>query len=142
MVKVGLIYFFVSPPTHTDEAKLLNRSDRKAQSRQSAKPFLQSSELGLPQPLTRSRVCPLVPAGGGGAHYGERGGGRVPIPTRGHTQWYSAYMYMYFVQKAYSQDLANKRMIFRLKNKKTKAKPAKILIKFQISIRSTIVWKV
>jgi hypothetical protein len=28
------------------------------QSRQSAKPFLQSSELGLPQPLTSRRVCP------------------------------------------------------------------------------------
>ncbi len=37
--------------------------------RQSAKLFLQSSELGLPQPLTHRRVCPpphLVP--GGGAH--------------------------------------------------------------------------
>jgi hypothetical protein len=29
-----------------------------AQSRQSAKLFLKSSELGLPQPLTRRRVCP------------------------------------------------------------------------------------
>ncbi len=29
-----------------------------AQSGQSAKPFLQSSELGLPQPLTHRRVCP------------------------------------------------------------------------------------
>ncbi len=29
-----------------------------AQSRQSAKLFLQSSELGLPQPLTRRRECP------------------------------------------------------------------------------------
>ncbi len=28
-------------------------------SRQSAKPFLQSLELGLPQPLTRTRVFPL-----------------------------------------------------------------------------------
>jgi hypothetical protein len=38
-----------------------------SQSRQSAKLFPQSSELGLPQPLTRRRVCPpLVP--GGGAH--------------------------------------------------------------------------
>jgi hypothetical protein len=38
-------------------------------SRQSDKLFLQSSELGLPQPLTRRRVCPpplLVP--GGEAH--------------------------------------------------------------------------
>ncbi len=41
----------------------------KPQSIQSAKLFLQSSELGFPHPLTRSRVCPsppLVP--GGGAH--------------------------------------------------------------------------
>jgi hypothetical protein len=30
----------------------------RAQSRQSAKFFLQLSELGLPQPLTRRRVCP------------------------------------------------------------------------------------
>jgi hypothetical protein len=37
------------------------------QSRQSAKLFLQSSELGLPHPLTRTRVCTppllLVPGG-------------------------------------------------------------------------------
>jgi hypothetical protein len=39
------------------------------QSRQSAKLFLQSSELGLPQP-------PPPP----------------PIPTRGHTLWYSLYL--------------------------------------------------
>ncbi len=40
-----------------------------SQSRQSAKLFLQSLDLGLPQPLTRTRVCPpplLVP--GGRAH--------------------------------------------------------------------------
>ncbi len=24
----------------------------------------------------------------------ERGGGRVPIPTRGHTLWYSIYLYV------------------------------------------------
>jgi hypothetical protein len=38
----------------------------QAQSRQSAKLFLQSSELGLPQPLTRRLVRP--PGTGGGAH--------------------------------------------------------------------------
>ncbi len=38
------------------------------QSRQSAKLFLQSSESGLPQPLTRRRVCPPSPVLGGGAH--------------------------------------------------------------------------
>jgi hypothetical protein len=43
----------------------LERSD--PQSRQSAKMFLQSSDLGLPQPLTPRRVCPpppLVPGEG------------------------------------------------------------------------------
>ncbi len=56
------------------------------QSRQSAKLYLQSSELGLPQPLTRRRVCPppLVP-GGGAPLLAREGGGRVPIPTRGNT---------------------------------------------------------
>jgi hypothetical protein len=54
------------------------------QSRQRAKLFLQSSELGLPQPLTSRRVCP-PPSGSGGrcTLTGERGVGRVPIPTRG-----------------------------------------------------------
>jgi hypothetical protein len=36
-------------------------SSQRSQSRQSAKLFLQSSELGLPHPLTRRRVCsPLL----------------------------------------------------------------------------------
>ncbi len=39
-----------------------------SQSRQSAKLFLQSSESGLPQPLTRRRVCPSPPVLWGGAH--------------------------------------------------------------------------
>jgi hypothetical protein len=43
-------------------------------SRQSAEPFLQSSELGLPHPLTRSRVC-LPPFGSGGGHIRLREGG-------------------------------------------------------------------
>ncbi len=55
----------------------------------SAKLFLQSSELGLPQPLTRRRVCPLPPVSGGRRTLaGESGVGRVPIPTRGHTKWF------------------------------------------------------
>jgi hypothetical protein len=65
----------------------------KAQSRQSAKLFLQSSELGLPQPLTRSRLCPPPPRfWGRGTLAGERGVGRVPIQTRGHTLWYSLHI--------------------------------------------------
>jgi hypothetical protein len=49
----------------------------EAQSRQSAKPFLQSLEFGLPQPLTPRRVCPCPPppsrSGGRGTLTGERG---------------------------------------------------------------------
>ncbi len=61
------------------------------QSRQSAKLFLQSLELGLPSP---ARECALPPfgSGGRGTLAAERGGGRVPIPTRGHTLWYSLYV--------------------------------------------------
>jgi hypothetical protein len=58
------------------------------QSRQSAKLFLQSSELRLPQPLTRRRVYPPPPRvlGRRGTLAGERWVGKVPIPTRrGHT---------------------------------------------------------
>jgi hypothetical protein len=47
----------------------------QSQSRQSAKLFLKSSELDSPNPSLA----------------GERGVGRVPIPTRGHTLWYSLY---------------------------------------------------
>ncbi len=41
-----------------------------AQSRQCARLFLQSPELGLPRPLNLRRVCPPLPwfGGGGGAH--------------------------------------------------------------------------
>ncbi len=62
------------------------------QSRQSAKTFLQSSELGLPHPLIRRRVCPpLVPGGEGAQSLAGEGGG-VPIPTRGQILWYSRYI--------------------------------------------------
>ncbi len=67
----------------------------KAQSRQSTKLFLQSLELGLPQPLTRTRMYPPFGSGGRDTSAGERGGGSVPIPipTRGHnTLWYSLYV--------------------------------------------------
>ncbi len=52
--------------------------------------FFQSSELGLPHPLTRRRACPPSPPplvlGLGHTHLRERG---LQIPTRGHTLWYS-----------------------------------------------------
>ncbi len=63
---------------------------------QSAKLFLQSSEMGLPQPLTRRASVPPPPGSGGkGTLAGERGVGRVPIPTRGHTLWHSFHIYTY-----------------------------------------------
>jgi hypothetical protein len=64
------------------------------QSRQSAKLFLQSSELGLPHPLPAGECAhpPLWLGGGGGTLAYERGVGGIPIPTREHTQWYSVYI--------------------------------------------------
>ena len=58
-----------------------------AHSRQSAKLFLQSLELG-PPPTPHPPVGECVPvppfgSGGRGTLAGEGGGGRVPIPTRG-----------------------------------------------------------
>ncbi len=56
--------------TSNSVAKLSQRTAHlgRPQSRQSAKHFLQSSELVLPKPLTRGRVCPPPPVLGGGAH--------------------------------------------------------------------------
>jgi len=69
---------------------------QQPQRRQSVKLFLQSSELGPTLPLTRRRVCP--PRFRGGEVRGcKRGGGGVPIRTRGQTLWYSPYISMYFV---------------------------------------------
>ncbi len=64
----------------------------EAQSRQSTKLSLQSSELGLPHPLTRRRVCTphLIQGGEGRPSLAGEGVG-VPIPTRGQTLWYSRY---------------------------------------------------
>jgi hypothetical protein len=38
---------------------------------------------------------PFFGSGGRDILAGERGGGRVPIPTRGHTLWYSIYTRVY-----------------------------------------------
>jgi len=78
------------------------------QSRQSAKLFLKSSELGLPQPLTRRQMCPpplhAPGSGGRGTLAGKRGVGRVPIPTRGHKLWYSLYICNLWSSPFYSFD--------------------------------------
>ncbi len=60
------------------------------QSRQSAKLFLQSSELGLPQPLNRRRVFPPPPPRfwGGGTLAGQRGAGTYTVVL---------FIYTYFV---------------------------------------------
>jgi hypothetical protein len=83
--------------TDNSSAWLLILEVFQAQSRPSAKLFLQSSELGLPHPLIRRRVClPTFGPGGRGTLAGESRGGGVLITTRGHTWWYSMYG-MYFV---------------------------------------------
>jgi len=70
--------------------------DWPAKCRQSARRFLQSSELRLPHPLTRRRVCsPLLWFMGGIHTHCGRGGGGIPVPTREQTLWYSRYLPMY-----------------------------------------------
>ncbi len=46
----------------------------------------------LPSPAGECALPPFAWGGGRGTLTGERGGGRVPIPTRGHTLWYSVYI--------------------------------------------------
>jgi hypothetical protein len=86
--------FFHELSYPTFQQPFLKRPDRtyRAQSRQSAKPFLQSSELGLSPPSLASECAPPPGSGGRGTFAGERGFGRVPIPTKGHTLWYSLYI--------------------------------------------------
>jgi hypothetical protein len=74
----------------------------RAQSRQSAKPFLQSSELGLPHPLTRRQVCPpLVPGGWAHSLVAERGWGSPNSANSDEeTNTVVLFINMYFVVKS------------------------------------------
>jgi hypothetical protein len=70
---------------------------RFPQSRQSAKRFLKSSELGLPQPLTCRRVCPpTLWSGGEGTLAGERRGWESPNSDE-KTYTVALFIYVYFV---------------------------------------------
>jgi hypothetical protein len=57
-------------------------------------------------------VPPLFGSGGRGTLAGERRGGRVLIPTSGHTLWYS--LYMYFVDTGENTDKAKKSLNVRV----------------------------
>ncbi len=92
-VKFPLGNTCAGPRTLVIDGNTVNR-----QSRQSAKLFLQSSELGLPQPLTRRRVChpppPLVP--GGGAHSLAREGVGESQFQRGDIHCGTLYIYVLY----------------------------------------------
>ncbi len=65
----------------------------ETQSRQSSKLFLKSSELGLPQSLTRRRVCPPFGTGGRGQTRWRERGWESPNSDGGtRTLWYSLYI--------------------------------------------------
>ncbi len=63
--------------------------------RQSAKLFSSRRNWDNPKPSPTGECAPHPPLwlGGRGTLAGERGSGRVPIPTRGHTLWYSICKY-------------------------------------------------
>jgi hypothetical protein len=96
--------------------------ERYSQRRQSAKLFLQPSESGLPQPLSRTRGCPppFGPGGGGGVGHTrlrERGWGSRN-PTRGHTLWCAIYAYKYFVKVLHGRLLEN---LFKISTRRSKS---------------------
>jgi hypothetical protein len=57
--------------------------------------FSSSRNWDSPNPSPAGQYAPLVL--GGGTQAGEGGVGRVPIPTRGHTLWYSLYIRILWV---------------------------------------------
>jgi hypothetical protein len=67
-----------------------------SQSKKSAKLFIQSSELGLLQPLARRRVCPPLLRGEGHTRWRERGW-ESPNSYEG-TYTVVLYIYKYFVE--------------------------------------------
>ncbi len=72
-----------------------------AQSRQSAKLFLQSSELGLPQPLTHRRECPPPLWFGGEGHTRWRGRSWESPNFDEGTYTVVLFIYTYFVAWGY-----------------------------------------
>jgi hypothetical protein len=81
-------------PTFTVWSRRECAAGVRAQSRQSVKIFLPSSEFGLTQPLTRRRVCPPPPVLGGGAHSLEREGLGESQFRRGGIHCGSLYIYV------------------------------------------------
>jgi hypothetical protein len=74
-----------------------------AQSRQSAKPFLQSSELGLPQPLTRRRLFPPPVLGGGAQWLAREGLGESQFDEGTYTV--VLFIYTYFLVRGVTMNL-------------------------------------
>ncbi len=70
----------------------------RPESTQSARPSIQSSALGPPTPSTLKECGspPLWIQGGRHTHIRMRGWGGGPIPTMGHTLWYSRPSYRSF----------------------------------------------
>jgi hypothetical protein len=63
--------------------------------------------IGTPPTLHPQASVPLLPfgSGGRGTLAGERGVGRVPIPTRGHTLWYSLYICTLWIWDSAEEDV-------------------------------------
>jgi hypothetical protein len=65
--------------------KMLNGVNHRVGRVLSLSPVVGIGTPPTPKALTRRQVCPPFGSGGRGTVAGERGGGRVPIPTREHT---------------------------------------------------------
>ncbi len=77
--------------------------------------------IGTPHSLTRRRACPTPPpplVGGGWGRYTlacGRGGGAVPILTRGQTLWYSWYICtLFYICLFYGRSRLNTCLLFQM----------------------------
>jgi hypothetical protein len=66
----------------------------RAESRQSAQLFSSRRNWDSPNPSPAGECARSAGSGGRGTLAGERGGGRVPIPTKGHTLCGTLFIYV------------------------------------------------
>jgi hypothetical protein len=91
----------VSPAAFNPGARIAG--GMRTQSRQIAKLFSSCRNWDSPNPSPAGECAPPFGSGRRGTLAGERGGGRVPIPTSEHTLWYSAKMRSLLIEQLFAK---------------------------------------